>query len=192
MKRALAVSVVAVGLLGGSVAVAAPSQAAAVKTGAFPLCAVGDRDCGGYMWVQIPMSKIPEKERDSSLKVTLKDRKGKKVRGYALDGAELQTIFVSNTFPTGYDYSPWLDWTDIGGYSIVSHDTMRGDGPIFTLPTDLKAGKYTLSVKIKASGYWDCSVTYHDVCRWQKSYTWSKTAKVKLRAIAPTRWIPAG
>lgn len=189
MKRTLAVSVVAVGLLGGSVAIATPSQAAAVKTGAFPLCATGDKDCGGYMWVKIPESKIPEEDRSSSLKVTLKDRKGKKVRGYALDGNDLLNIFANPYLPGGTTWSPWTESTTIGSYPIISHDTMKGYGPVFTLPTDLKAGKYTLSMKVKASGYWDCSVTYHDVCRWRKPYTWTKTAKVKLRAMAPERWV---
>lgn len=39
-------------------------------------------------------------------------------------------------------------------------------GPDWSLPNSLPSGKYTLKWKVSRRGQWNCSVYYHDVCRW--------------------------
>jgi len=183
MKRAMAVAAVTAAMVAGGAGIAAPSQAASVKVGAFGQCATTNAHCGGYLWVRIPGAQIPEKERSSSLSISLRDRKGKRVHGPALDDASAAAYYSSI-----FDF-PWYSWADIGGYSVMAHETMKGDGPLFALPTSIKAGRYKLTYKIKASGFWDCSLTYYSVCKWQKPYTYKKTQAVKIKPRQPVAWI---
>ncbi len=183
MKRSLLVATVAAGLLGGGVVSATPSQAAAtitVKTGPLALCyPSATAACGGYLWIKLPWSKVPEDQRNSWFSYSLKNSKGKRVRLGVMTFANIPGGPDGMMFDKPFDYPP----------VFYRNDRI---GPLFQLPRNLKAGKYKLAVKIDASGYWDCSITYHDVCRWQRPYVWKKTITVRLRAYGPLQWAPSG
>lgn len=178
MKRTVAVALVTVGMISGGVAATAPAQAATLKTTSGPLAkcypSIADQ-CGGYLWVKLPWSKVPETERDAYLSYTLRNSKGKKIR--------LTDMYSANV-PGGED--GYID-SDSFDDALLYYKNEK-IGPLVQLPSNLKAGKYKLTLKVDASGYWDCSITYHSVCKWRKPYVWKKTVTVRLAPRAPLRW----
>jgi len=184
MRRTLATMAAAAVMLGGGVAAATPSQAASITTGPLAYCLTEYMaDCGGYLRAPLPWYWVPETERDSDFAFALRTKKGKRVP-LALMSSENIGGTTTDDIVSGINMTE--DYFDDG---TTLHDNGPNVAALFQYPRGLKPGKYKLTMRIRASGYWDCSITYHDGCRWNKPYKWTKTKTVKLRTFEPVAFL---
>lgn len=179
MRRLIVLPVIAGMLTASVLVVASPAQAKRLTKGVYfnsnGACEIGDKWCGGDLWVIIPKKYIPNPEQRSSVSWALKSKSGKKTKLYYADPV--------------YDGADKNVGDDVGGVSLWKEG--RDQGLDWWLPTKLKRGKYTLSITIKAHGVWDCSMEYYEVCKWIKPYTYKRTMKLALRSLSPDEWYPA-
>lgn len=130
--------------------------------------------CGGYVWAPLPKRYVPKADAKAWAWGTLKSAKGEKLKAIKWD----------------FWRSPY-EWNHAGRpLENTALFKLNGrQGPRWDLPSHFKKGTYTLNFKVKASGFWACSVYYHDVCKWTNGFTYTRTIKIHLAPKPPKHWM---
>lgn len=169
MKRTVALtSGLAVALVG---LVAVPASAVSIETWKPGDCYVGDKYCGGGVWVKLSAEQTSRIKHNAGAVASsgYLTKRGKRIKLQRYD---------SNIDDMGGSGKHFGEATEF-------YRNKKTQGPLWWFPTGLKKGTYTLTWSVKQEGKWNCSLNHYDVCEWGGPVKWSGTTKVKVKGGKP-------